>query len=91
MYAPARVGSKALKELSTVILTARPASLTAAAAPLPALTFRIILHARILTRLFLCTHLLARKLRILFLTQGFKVLLDIDLVLHIALNVSRFI
>ena len=74
-----------------MILPASSAASAALSAALPPITLRVILHACILTRLFLGAHLLACELRILLLADGLKALLDIDLVLHIALNVPRLI
>ena len=74
-----------------MIFPARSFALIFLSAALPPLALRIILHTHIRACLFLCAYLLARELRILFLTNGFETLLDVDLVLHVALNISRLI
>ena len=74
-----------------MILPLLSSALSPAALSLTAFPFRVVLDTRVVTRLFLRTYLLTCELRILFLAQGFKGLLNIDLVLHIALNIPRFI
>ena len=91
MYAAVWIGRKTLKEFGAVIFPARSFALIFLSAALPPFALRIILHTHIRACLFLCAHLLARELRILFLTNGFETLLDVDLVLHVALNISRLI
>ncbi len=67
-----------------MILPLLSSALSPATLSLTAFPFRIVLDACVVTRLFLRTYLLTCELRILFLAQGFKGLLNIDLVLHIA-------
>lgn len=91
MNAAIRVGSETLQEFRTVILAAVPASFVSILPALPPLALRVILHACILTGLLFGAHLLACELRVLLLSDGLKALLNIDLILHVALDVSCLI
>ena len=74
-----------------MILPASSAASAALSAALPPVTLRVILHACILTGLLFGAHLLACELRVLLLSDGLKALLNIDLILHVALDVSCLI
>ena len=88
MHAAARIGGKTLQQLRAGILCAVSAlpSLIVAA-PLPALTLRVVLDTRVCARLFLGAYLLSGKLCVLLLPDGLKALLDVDLILHVALDI----
>ena len=91
MHAAARIGGKPLQKLDSLIFTAVSAAPPVTAAPLTPLALRVVLYTRVCARLFLGAYLLSGKLRVLLLPDGLKALLNIDLILHVALDVSCLI
>lgn len=87
MHAAARIGGKPLQKLDSLIFTAVSAAPPVTAAPLTPLALRVVLDTRVCARLFLGAYLLSGKLCVLLLPDGLKALLDVDLILHVALDI----